>query len=492
MKKKSGKNKNKKQVCPFTMLRRAGVGFLLASLGCLVGIALLRTGMGRAMLFEPFDGQPRDPIATPLFMGYDLEQRAMRELAGVAGGLQGAFSPASHTQLYQGLRGLVQPGLNGRGDFLKGPGGQVYEVEALPLTRRQGLADGLQPIGDDRYDDAQTRKALDSYRQELMANRGDEDNEITRKALESYRQGLAEQEQVPGELRNEALGALRVKHDLLTPSYASGDVDEDEVTRKALESYRQELAEPLPAAHALPVLDEAARVSREQGAMRTRKQASLGKVQRLYERLQNPRDRVSAATLVGEDESASALRSEVDRELPLQKNLADRMAKELRLTGLKMRDAQQERQLGEQELARYRAAVKKTETLEASNVHYLKAAHNYAVEARKEVLNAQQRDLSAAKVLAGAPAVLSQAHRAQVKARVTDNAAGLEAAGGVIDSEIRQVEAARAGEAAAAKERADADENAFVSRVINRVRLERYGGERPSAEALAQVNPSST
>ena len=143
-------------------------------------------------------------------------------------------------------------------------------------------------------------------------------------------------------------------------------------------------------------------------------------------------------------------------------------------------------QLGKQELARYHHAVASEETRATSNVHYLKAAHNYALEARKEVLEAQKRDVAANKVLAQTPDVLKAAHRAQVKARVTDNAKGLIRAQGAINAELKQVEAARAGEASAAKERADARENSFVSRVINRVREERFGGEHASVKALAQ------
>lgn len=452
--------------------RRAAAGVLLVSLACLAAVVLVRVGGGRAALYEPLDGQPRDPIVSPLLMGYDAEQGAVNELARVAGGLQGAFSPASQTQLYQGLRGMTTRGPSG-GRFIEGPGGQMFEVEALPLSRRQGLADGFEPIGDDKYDDALTREALASY-----------------KVHQQQRQ--QQQQTTENTLREDALRALGAGRQPYAPSYSSGDLDDDEITRKALESYRQELAAPLPEeveqpvaldSHALPVEDDAQHVRREQGA--ERKRSSMDKVQRLYQRLQNPRDRAAAAVLVREDAAAIALRSAVDKQMPLQK-LEGQMAKELRLTGLKMRDAAQVKQLGEQELARYHSAVQKGETLEASNVHYLKAAHNYAVQARTEVLDAQKRDLSAAKVLAGAPAVLSAAHKAEVRARVTDNAAGLTSAGGEINSELSEVEAARAGEAAAAKERADADENAFVSRVINRVRKERFGGSHPSVKALAE------
>jgi hypothetical protein len=142
-------------------------------------------------------------------------------------------------------------------------------------------------------------------------------------------------------------------------------------------------------------------------------------------------------------------------------------------------------QLGTQELARYHDSVAKEEKRGASNVNYLKAAHNYALEARKEVLDAQKRDQAGDQVLEGAPGVLKAAHRAQVKARVTDDAQGLMRAQDAINMELIQVEAARAGEAAAAKERADARENAFVSRVINRVREERFGGPHTSIKALA-------
>lgn len=443
--------------------RTAAVALAAVSAGLLVAAVALVGAGGRTALFEPFDGQPRDPIATPLFMGYDAQQRAVRELARIAGPLQSAFSPASQAQLYQSLHGLSTAGPDG-GRFLVGPGGQEYELEALPLSRRQGLADGFVPVGDDKYDTEITRQALESYRRD-QATAGDD------------------------ALRQQALGALGVGRPPFDPSYGSGDVDDDDITRKALESYRQELAAPVPDgvvqpvaldAHALPDIDGA---KPEEAARK--KRASMDKVHRLYERLQNPRDRAAAKVLVREDAEARLMRSAVDRELPL-KNLEGQMAKELRLTGIKMRDAQQVKQLGEQELARYHEAVQKSEKLEASNVHYLKATHNYAVEARKEVLDAQKRDVAAAKVLAQAPAVLSNAHKAQVKARVTDNAGGLTRAEGVIDDELKQVEAARAGEAAAAKERADAKENVFVSTVINRVRRQRFGGSYPSVKALAQ------
>jgi len=415
-------------------------------------------------LFAPFDDQPRerDPIMSPLFMGYNAEQNAQKELARITGPLQGAFSPASQTQLYQNLRGLTTGGPDGN-RYLVGPGGQEYEVEALPLSRRQGLADGFEPVGDDKYDNVLTKQALESYR-------------------EDQQQLRAADEEAPG-----------AGNQPYMPSYGSGDVDDDELTRKALESYRQELAAPVPAeveqpvalnAHALPV--EGARGRSEDRALGgARRRASLDKVERLYQQLQNPRDRAAAAVLVREDAAAQQLRSAVDRELPL-KNLEGKMAKELRITGLKIRDAQEVKQLGDQELGRYHDAVHKGETLETSDVHYLKAAHNYALEARKEVLNAQTRDVAAEKVLAGSPAVLRAAHTAEVKARLTDNAAGLRRAGGVITSELSQVEEARTGEAQAAKQRADAKENAFVSRVINRVRQERFGGAYPSVKALAQ------
>ena len=450
-------------------MRAAGRGTLgaaAAAVACLAAGALLAAGgVGRTALFEPFDAQPRDPIMTPMFMGYDAEQGAVRELSRIAGPLQGAFSPSAQTQLYQRLRGLTRAGPDG-GRFVEGPGGQLYQVDALPLSRRQGLADGYVPVGDDAYDDALTRRALDEYKQDQQA-------------------------QHDSTLRRDALGALGSGRQPFTPDYGSGDVDDDEITRKALESYGQELAAPVPEeverpvalnAHALPVED--ARADNKQRTA-AQKRASIDKVERLYQQLQNPRDRAAASVLLREDADADALQAAVNKELPLQ-NLEGQMKKELRLTGLKMRDAQQVKQLGEQELSRYHQAVKDGEARDKSNVHYLKAAHNYALEARKEVLDAQRRDVAAAKVLQGAPAVLKEAHMAQVKARVTDNARGLQRAGGVIDKELSEVEAARAGEAAAAKERADAKENAFVSRVINRVRRERFGGAHQSVKALVE------
>jgi len=90
-------------------------------------VAVMRVGNGRVELFE-FDAQ-RDPIMSPLFLGANAEQNAVRELARITGPLQGAFSPASQTQLYQNLRGLTTGGPGG-GRFVVSPGGQEYEVEA--------------------------------------------------------------------------------------------------------------------------------------------------------------------------------------------------------------------------------------------------------------------------------------------------------------------------------------------------------------------------
>jgi len=448
------------------MARSAAATFLVVAAVSLTVVAVMRVGDGRVELFE-FDAQ-RDPIMSPLFLGANAEQNAVRELARITGPLQGAFSPASQTQLYQNLRGLTTGGPGG-GRFVVGPGGQEYEVEALPLSRRQGMADGFEPVGDDKYDDALTQQALESYREDQRLPAADES---------AFRQ-------------QEEIGKQPY-----APSYVSGDFDDDDLTRHALESYRQELAAPLPAEveqggpavlddHALPVEEGGRGRSHHRERGIARRQASLGKIERLFQQLQNPRDRAAAAVLVREDETAEQLRSAVGRELPLQ-HLEGRVAKELRITALKIRDAHKVKQLGQQELGRYHNAVQKGERLEASDVHYLKAAHNYALEARRDVLHAQTRDVAAERVLAGAPAVLGAAHKAEVKARLMDNAAGLRRAGSVINKELSQVEAARVGEAAAAKQRADAKENAFVSRVINRVRQERFGGAYPSVKALAQ------
>ncbi len=300
--------------------RAAGAGALAAALSFLAAAVLVGGRVGwPAVLLEPFDGAPRDPIVTPLLMGYSAEQGAARELARISGQLLGAFSPVSQAQLYQSLRGLTTPGPDDS-RVLVAPGGREYEVEALPLTRRQGLADGFVPLGDDRYDDALTRQALESYRQDRAAASD-------------------------GGLRAQALGALGEGPQPFAPSFGSGDVDDDEITRKALESYRQELAAPLPAevedpvaldAHALPVMQRAQRPAAEAAARRR----ARDKVQRLFERVQNPRDRTAAELLVREDEQARSLRAAVKRELPL-KTLEGQMAKEIRLTGIKMRDAQQ-------------------------------------------------------------------------------------------------------------------------------------------------------
>jgi hypothetical protein len=300
-----------------TMFNRA-LAVLVATLSCLAAAVLVGGRAGwPAVLLEPFDGAPRDPIVTPLFMGYDAEQGAARELARIAGPLQGAFSPTSQAQMYQSLRGLTTLGPGG-GRVLVAPGGREYELEALPLSRRQGLADGFVPVGDDKYDDALTRQALESYRQDQAAASD-------------------------GALRAQALGGLLAGSQPFATSFGGGDVDDDDITRKALESYRQELAAPLPAeveepvaldAHALPV------EGRAPAAGAARKRVSRDKVRRLFERLQNPRDRAAAEVLVREDELARSLDAAVQHERPLQ-TLEGQMAKELRLTGIKMRDAQQ-------------------------------------------------------------------------------------------------------------------------------------------------------
>jgi len=299
--------------------RAEAAGALAAALSCLAAAVLVGGRVGwRSVLLEPFDGAPRDPIVTPLLMGYTAEQGAARELARISGQLQGAFSPVSQAQLYQSLRGLTTPGPDDS-RVLVAPGGREYAVEALPLTRRQGLADGFVPLGDDRYDDALTRQALESYRQDRAAASD-------------------------GALRAQALGALGEGPQPFAPSFGSGDVDDDEITRKALESYRQELAAPLPAeveepvaldAHALPVMQRAQGPAAEAARQRAR-----DKVQRLFERVQNPRDRAAAELLVREDEQARALRVAVKHERPL-KTFEGQMGKEIRLTGIKMRDAQQ-------------------------------------------------------------------------------------------------------------------------------------------------------
>lgn len=311
---------------PFvTMLSRAGarggriaVMVVAASLSCLAAAVLVGGRVGwHAVLLDPFDGAPRDPIVTPLLMGYDAEQRAARELARIAGPLQGAFSPTSQAQIYQSLRGLTTPGPGG-GRLLVAPGGSEYELEALPLSRRQRLADEFVPVGDDKYDDELTRQALESYRQDQSAASD-------------------------GALRAQALEGLGAGRQPFATSYGGRDVDDDDITRKALESYRQELAVPLPAeveepvaldAHALPVEGSAP------AARAARKRVSRDKVRRLFERLQNPRDRAAAEVLVREDELARSLNAAVQKERPLQ-TLEGQMDKELRLTGIKMRDAQQ-------------------------------------------------------------------------------------------------------------------------------------------------------
>jgi hypothetical protein len=82
-------------------------------------------------------------------------------------------------------------------------------------------------------------------------------------------------------------------------------------------------------------------MQRAQGpAAEAARQRARDKVQRLFERVQNPRDRAAAELLVREDEQARALRVAVKHERPL-KTFEGQMGKEIRLTGIKMRDAQQ-------------------------------------------------------------------------------------------------------------------------------------------------------
>ena len=444
----------------------------LAAAACL-GAALLATrGVARrgALFGDPFYGEtaPPDPVVSPLLMGYDAQQGAVNELARVAGPLGGAFSPDAQAQLMQGLarRGwVVEDVLSPRP--LPDRAVQVRGLPSEDELQRQALAsyeDHAQMLQGSALLGAEPSAYMPILPDYRSGGTLPEDEMSSRKALASYRQGLASSDEKPVVLDH--LG-----------------MDEDGTLEMHAPSAAVGIGAAVPGATAGTRFPPAERRGLSGAA---RRRASLRQVQRLYSRLQNPRDRAAAASLVREDASATALRAAVaaDASLHAQEGKAE---KELRLTRLKIKDARQVAQLGRQELARYHAEMLAARAREAGNVHYLKATHNFAEEARKEVLDAQARDAAAAKVLASAPAVLRGAHEAQVKARITDDPAGLRRAGEALGRELHKVEHARAGEAAAAKDRADAKENAFVATVIDRVRRQRFARANQSVKAIAML-----
>ena len=201
--------------------------------------------------------------------------------------------------------------------------------------------------------------------------------------------------------------------------------------------------------------------------------STIDTIQKMYSGLHDPEARAAGATLVNEGEAADALAKTVSGELPL-KSLEGHMKKAINIAQEKIRVESEKEAGAEDELARYRKEVAASEQVGQKNLEYLRATRNYATFARKEVLNAERLDAEGQRVLAAAGTVLSRAHDAEVKARVTGDQAGLNKAQALVARELRAVEHAKAGHAEADKERADAKEETFVSQVIARVRAARF------------------
>lgn len=151
------------------MAYRRWAAALMVMAVCLVAVPSVLHMTGRPVELSWFNGQPRDPIMSPMFMGYDAGEGAARQLARIAGPLQGAFSPVSQQQLYagyHGLNGMEQPQYElvpvGDADLLGAPLGErvasPQQLQFLPRTAKTPQAEALTVSGHA----ARTRKAMDS------------------------------------------------------------------------------------------------------------------------------------------------------------------------------------------------------------------------------------------------------------------------------------------------------------------------------------------
>ncbi|KAJ1468947.1 hypothetical protein T484DRAFT_1983374 [Baffinella frigidus] len=218
--------------------------------------------------------------------------------------------------------------------------------------------------------------------------------------------------------------------------------------------------------------------------------SAMAQIEQMYSGLHGASDKAAATPLVNEGAAAQALAKSLRGEMPL-KNLEGQMHKAIHIADAKIHQAMESSAAAEDELARYRKEVAGGEKLGVKDMEYLRATRNYAAYARKEVLDAEQLDDNGRKVLASAAGVLGSAHDAEVKARVTDDAAGLAAAQSLVSREIETVQKAKQAHAAAQHDRADSLENAFVSQVVDRVRHARYAKHAPNYASVAQLGQDS-
>eukprot|EP00287_Rhodomonas_sp_CCMP768_P006404 CAMPEP_0196733236 /NCGR_PEP_ID=MMETSP1091-20130531/12385_1 /TAXON_ID=302021 /ORGANISM="Rhodomonas sp., Strain CCMP768" /LENGTH=433 /DNA_ID=CAMNT_0042076597 /DNA_START=13 /DNA_END=1311 /DNA_ORIENTATION=- len=366
--------------------RRLAAGLMLLAV-CLVIVPSIMSVTGPTVL-SIFSEQPADPILTPAFMGYDGGEGAVRELARIAGPLQGAFSPVSRDQLYGGYRGLG------------GTDQPAYEI--VPLEEGNENPISLAPRVSPRSDEP------------LIS---------------------------PQELR---------------------------MLRSALKA--SALSTP---------------VSSFPRAQALRAQKAKDGIEKLYAQLRDAQTQREAQPFLQEDQQVRALEAAIGGQASLHR-LEPRLSSEAKSSEAKLHDDADKLKEAKDDLRLYQKHVRLAEQLGANNVKYLKASQNYAEEATKEMQDATRRDAASTQVLKSADAILRQAHTAEVQARVNDDAAELTRAAHTISGEIARVRAAKANDEVAARERADAKENAFVSTVIGKVREQRFDDSKLRVRAMAE------
>jgi len=227
-----------------------------------------------------------------------------------------------------------------------------------------------------------------------------------------------------------------------------------------------------------PAADEVARGGEPGASVESRGEGVVeSHDEALASRLTDPQDREEAAWLLREDAAGHRLAALAALRRQRQGISESQLKEEDRKLGDRLQKGKELERTAKVELRQYHSDLAAEEAWSRRQVQYLRATHNYAAMAQREMADAAETDKHSQELVAQSEQVLRAAHLAEVKARVTKNARELAAARASVGRDLEAVRGAEQGMARATAEKKTAAYNTYMSRVLNRVRSK---GSRPT------------
>ncbi len=293
-------------------------------------------------LMSVFGEPPVDPIVSPLLMGYQGGEGMVRELARVAQPLGGAWN-VPQTQLYN----------------------TPFNARAIPTSaQRYGTSLQILPLS--------SRAAADGEYNALPTARSGYGSEPVYSSSQ-----LPSQQDEMRDISN-VLG--------FTPTI--------ETAKDSAQSQDDEGAVP----------DHIRKLFLGEDRPESQLKGKYGGDGKLYaeramaERLRGAEDREEGEWLLKEEVASDKLQSQVNSQLSLQP-MEEQLEKAVEINQEKARKAREMRRDALAELANYHQELLKQEKDSANQVKFLRAAHNYAQLAQKEMEDAVAKDIASQKVI---------------------------------------------------------------------------------------------